>query len=62
MIEFGRVATVRLWLLSLGDATIARNPVLAHCAAWAAAQSLPHVGYARLVQDGQAIYYYPAHG
>ncbi|HEY7982581.1 MAG TPA: hypothetical protein VID73_00350 [Ktedonobacterales bacterium] len=31
-------------------------------ATWAAAQHLPHVGYARLVQDGQAIYYYPAHG
>jgi hypothetical protein len=30
-------------------------------ATWAAAQSLPHVGYARLLQDGQAIYYYPAH-
>jgi hypothetical protein len=28
-------------------------------ATWVAAQSLPHVGYARLVQDGQAIYYYP---
>jgi hypothetical protein len=31
-------------------------------AAWAAAQHLPHQGYMRLVQDGQAIYYFPAHG
>jgi len=30
-------------------------------ATWAAAQHLPHLGYARLVQDGQAIYY-SAHG
>jgi hypothetical protein len=28
-------------------------------AAWATAQHLPHQGYMRLVQDGQAIYYYP---
>jgi hypothetical protein len=31
-------------------------------AAWATAQHLPHLGYTRLVQDGQAIYYYPLRG
>jgi hypothetical protein len=39
----------------------AGSPQDATFASWAASQSLPHVGYARLVQDGQAIYYYPAH-
>ena len=35
----GQVATVRGWLSSLGDATIATHPVAAHCGAWAAALS-----------------------
>ena len=35
----GQVATVRGWLSSLGDATVATHPVAAHCGAWAAALS-----------------------
>ena len=35
----GRIATVRDWLGSLGEDRVAGNPVIAHCAAWAAATS-----------------------
>jgi LuxR family transcriptional regulator, maltose regulon positive regulatory protein len=35
----GRVATVRDWLSSLSDDTVADYPVAAHCGAWAAALS-----------------------
>ena len=38
-VSVGRVATVRRWMRSLADEQIAANPVVAHCAAWAAALS-----------------------
>ncbi len=37
--DSGQTATVRGWLRSLGEDTIAAHPVAAHCAAWAAALS-----------------------
>ena len=37
--DAGQVATVQGWMRSLGDDQIARSPVAAHCAAWAAALS-----------------------
>jgi len=37
--DAGQVATVQRWMRSLGDDQIARSPVAAHCAAWAAALS-----------------------
>jgi LuxR family maltose regulon positive regulatory protein len=36
-VDAGRAATVRGWIHSLGEDRIAANPVVAHCAAWAAA-------------------------
>ena len=36
-VDAGRAATVREWMRSLGEDQIAANPVMAHCAAWAAA-------------------------
>jgi LuxR family maltose regulon positive regulatory protein len=36
-VSVGRVATVRRWMDSLADEQIAANPLVAHCAAWAAA-------------------------
>ena len=36
-VDAGRAATVRGWMRSLGADRIAANPVVAHCAAWAAA-------------------------
>jgi LuxR family transcriptional regulator, maltose regulon positive regulatory protein len=36
-VDAGRAATVRGWMRSLGEDRIAANPVVAHCAAWAAA-------------------------
>ena len=37
--DAGQVATVQGWMRSLGEDQIARSPVAAHCAAWAAALS-----------------------
>jgi LuxR family maltose regulon positive regulatory protein len=37
--DAGQVATVQGWMRSLGDDQIARSPLAAHCAAWAAALS-----------------------
>jgi LuxR family transcriptional regulator, maltose regulon positive regulatory protein len=36
-VDGGRTATVRGWMRSLGDDRIAAHPLVAHCAAWAAA-------------------------
>jgi LuxR family transcriptional regulator, maltose regulon positive regulatory protein len=38
-VNTGQVATVRGWLRTLGDGTVGAHPVVAHCAAWAAALS-----------------------
>ena len=38
-VNSGQVATVQGWMRSLGDDQIARSPLAAHCAAWAAAMS-----------------------
>jgi LuxR family maltose regulon positive regulatory protein len=48
MMFAGRAATVRRWIRSLGEACLARDPLAAHCAAWAAAltgdqESLGHL-------------------
>jgi LuxR family maltose regulon positive regulatory protein len=38
-VDKGRTATVRGWMQALGDDRIARHPLAAHCAAWAAGLS-----------------------
>ena len=55
-VDAGRVATVRGWMRSLGEDRIAANPVVAHCAAWAAALTGDQVSVRRwlpVVEEGE---------
>jgi LuxR family transcriptional regulator, maltose regulon positive regulatory protein len=55
-VDAGRAATVRGWMRSLGEDRIAASPVLAHCAAWAAALTGDQVSVRRwlpVVEKGE---------
>ena len=55
-VDAGRAATVRGWMRSLGEDRIAANPVVAHCAAWAAALTGDQVSVRRwlpVVEKGE---------
>ena len=55
-VDAGRAATVRGWMRSLGEDRITANPVVAHCAAWAAALTGDQVSVRRwlpVIEEGE---------